>query len=275
MGHFNKLFGPALLLSTLFLYAAVEQKPSKPNPSDIQVVPVNRSPEANDISLRLQYPDNASVENKQPIRVEMRLDWFPLGVDTETRRSREIYSPSEGQSIHVFIDNQPFFEITESLFDALDDHDTFFNQATQFEVPFKLIPGAHIIRAFPCRSYGESLKGPKAYVASVFYVDEKGTPEMDLSEPFLTYNMPQGRYPADDKPILLDFYVNNCHLSKDGYKIRMTVDGAQQRFLYSWSPYYIYGLTSGKHDIMLELLSPQNTPVPGEFNKVERTFFID
>ena len=275
MVNWSRFFGVTLLLSTFVLYAGVGFKESKPNPGDIQVVPVDRSQEANDISLRVQYPKSGSLQTEDPVRVEMRLDWFPLGIDTETRRKNQVYSDGNGQSIHIFIDEQPYFEVTEALFDAVDDHDTFFNQGAEFEIPFPLSPGAHVIRAFPCRSYGESVKGRKASVSSIFYYQNEEKSDVDLSEPYLTYNTPQGRFKNDDRPILLDFYINNCVLSKDGYKIRITINGGVPRFLYTWSPYYIYGLESGKHDIRLELLSPQNTLVPGPFNNVERTFFID
>lgn len=275
MSKWNKLFGGTILLTTLVLYAGVELKEGKPNPNDIQVVPIERAREADDIDLRLQYPGSGDVQTEEPVRVEMRLDWFPLGVDTESKRRNEVYSDGEGQSIHIFIDEEPYFEVSESLTDALDDHDTFFNQSAEFVIPFKLSPGAHVIRAFPCRSYGESIKGSKSSIASIFYFQKKEETNIDLSEPFLTYNTPQGRYKNDDRPILLDFYLNNCVLSKDGYKVRITIDDANQRFLYTWSPYYIYGLKPGKHIIHLELLSPQNTPVPGPFNNVKRTFYID
>ncbi len=275
MTNWNKFFGVALILGTLVLYAGVEFKEGKSNPNDIQVVPVDPSREANDISLRLQYPASDAIETEEPITAQMRLDWFPLGVDSESKRKNQVYSDGEGQSIHVFIDEQPYFEVTEALSDALDDHDTFFNQSAEFEIPFALSPGAHIIRAFPCRSYGESIKGSKSFIASMFYYQKKEESKIDLSEPFLTYNTPQGRYESDDRPILLDFYINNCTLSKDGYKVKITINNANQRFLYSWTPYYIYGLKSGQHTIRLELLSPQNTIVPGVFNAVERTFFID
>lgn len=260
------------------LQAAIELKEGPPNPNDVQVVPVERSPEPGQVSLRVQYPKNGKIEMEQPIEVEMRLDWFPLGVDSgNLPRRHEIANSTEGQTLHVFIDNFNYFCVNEALFDALDDHDEFFDQVAEFDIPYKLSPGMHILRAFPCRSFGESLKeNPKCSVAQVFYFQEKDPQiNVDLSEPYLTYNEPQGTFPNPHKPILLDFYINNCTLSKDGYKVRITIDGANQRFLYDWVPYYIYGLKSGTHKIQLELINPQNEVVPGIFNNVSRTFTIE
>ena len=136
----------------------------------------------------------------------------------------------------------------------------------------------HVIRTFPVRSYNESFKSYGAFAASTFYYQEnKGTSDVDLSKPYLTYNEPQGEYDYDRKniqPILLDFYVTNCELSKDGYKVRLTIDNENQRILTSWQPYYIYGLKKGQHRIRLELIDPQNNYVSGPFNDVTRTIVI-
>ncbi len=269
----------SLFFSTLFfattIQAAVALKEGTPNPNDIQVVSVDPSPAANDIAIRIQYPKNGTIEKKQPVHIEMRVDWFPLGIQTDLPRKNEIYDDDMGQSIHVFIDDHDYFEINEALFDAVDDHDEFFDQTAEMDVPFTLAPGAHIIRAFPCRSFGESLKSANNFISGTFYIQKKGPLAMDLKKPFLTYNEPQGSYKDTSKPILLDFYINNCTLSQDGYKVRVTIDGTNQRILYKWSPYYIYGLPKGTHTIRLELITPQNTVVPGSFNDVQKQFTIE
>lgn len=254
--------------------AGVSFKEETANPTDIQVVPVDPTPSANDISMKLQYPKKGNMEKENPVHVEVRLDWFPLGVVSDLPRKNEIYDDAKGQSVHVFIDDHDYFEITEALSDAVDDHDEYFDQIGELDIPFSLSPGAHIIRAFPCRSFGESIKLPKSFVGSFFYMKNSSSLPADLSKPYLTYNEPQGVYEDATKPILLDFYICNCTLSKDGYKVRLTIDGTNQRFLYDWTPYYIYGLGQGQHTIQLELMSPQNTLVPGLFNNVKKTITI-
>ena len=271
----------ALLLGTLAftfgIEAAVELKEGYANPTDLQVVPQERTPEPEQVELRLQYPNADEVVTEQPVAMELRLDWFPLGYDSgDFPRRKEIADRKTGQSVHIFIDNFPYFPVNEALFDALNDQDEFFDQIVEFEVPFKLSPGMHILRAFPCRSFEESLKCAKCHIAVPFYyLEKKQTLDVDLSKPYLTYNAPQGTFDNTSQPILLDFYVSNCALSKDGYKVRVTIDESNERFLYDWSPYYIYGLKSGTHTIQLELIDPQNEQVPGIFNNVTRTFFIE
>ena len=133
----------------------------------------------------------------------------------------------------------------------------------------------HLLRAFPVRSYNESLKGRNTFLAIPFYVKSKqDNKEIDLSKPYLTYNQPVGKYKAG-RPVLLDFLIKNCQLTKDGYKVRLNIDGVHERLLTDWIPYYIYGLVKGTHKIHLELLSPQNTVVPGVFNNVWQEITIE
>lgn len=98
---------------------------------------------------------------------------------------------------------------------------------------------------------------------------------MDLSAPYLTYNIPVGSYNLEEgDPILLDFYIKNCELSPDGYKVKLSIDGKEIATLTEWRPYYIYGLKKGKHTIGLQLLDRKNNLDQGEFNNVEETIHI-
>lgn len=263
-------------MTSLGLCAQLEDHP--PNSKGLQVVPVQPTPDPDHVSTTIYYPKPNEVKKSSPVKGQIVLEGIALGVDTEQPRKREIWNDSEGQSLHVFIDNQPYFSVNEALIDALDDVQDYFEQTAEFEIPFKLQPGAHVIRTFPVRSYNESIKSDGAFAATVFYFQEaKNNPKIDLSQPYLTYNEPQGEYDYDRKnlqPILLDFYVINCELSKDGYKVRLTIDNDNQRILTSWQPYYIYGLKKGQHKIRLELLDPQNKSVSGPFNDVTRTIVI-
>ncbi len=249
-----------------------------PNPNTIQVVPVDPSPDPDHVETKIIYPKADELKKSTPIKGQIRVEGFSLGTDTEMPRKKEIWNDEEGQSLHIFIDNQPYFSVNEALIDALDDTEDFYDQTAEFEIPFKLQPGMHVIRTFPVRSYNESVKSNSAFAATIFYYqDKKDSPGVDLSQPYLTYNEPQGEYEFDKSkqlPILLDFYITNCELSRDGFKVRLTIDNEPTRTLTSWQPYYIYGLNKGMHRIRLELLNPQNNVVPGLFNDVTRTITI-
>ncbi|HEY2811294.1 MAG TPA: hypothetical protein VGJ00_07910 [Rhabdochlamydiaceae bacterium] len=257
---------------------SAEMKEHAPNPKGIRVVPVDPTPEPNQVKTRIQFPKADELKNNTPIKGQIKLQGFPLGVDSDFPRKKEIFNNPKGQSLHVFIDNQPYFALNEALIDALDDFEDYFDQTVMLQIPFTLQPGMHVMRVFPVRSFNESLKGDNCYDMHVFYYRIiKDNPQMILDGPYLTYNEPQGEFTYDKKgakPILLDFYIHNCELSRDGYKVRLTIDNANQRTLTTWQPYYIYGLKKGVHHIRLELLDAQNKVVPGMFNDIERSIVI-
>lgn len=262
------------IASTCF---AAEMQEHAPNLSNIRVVPMKRSPEGDEVTVTIVFPEDQEIKTEQPITMQMRLEGFPLGVDTDLPRKHEIYNDSEGQSVHIFIDDQPYFVENRAFIDALDDYEEYYEEDLEFKIPFKLAPGRHVIRTILARSFGESLKGDRSFNVRTFYFQSKSpTTNTDLSGPYLTYNEPQGKYRYNPKtPLLLDFYITNCQLSKDGYKVRMTIDGSEKRILSNWVPFYIYDLPKGTHTIRLELLDETNKLVPGSFNNVERTITLE
>lgn len=249
------------------------------NDKEVRVVPVSPSPESNTIVLRLIFPRPYENKRKNPVNVQMRVEGFPLGTMTQNDRADDVFNHPEGQSIHVMIDNQPYLSFHQAVEDSFDENRDFYDKIMSFAIPFNLQPGQHVIRAFPARSYGESLKGEGCFAAEVFYFQDQkksDTLQVNLAKPYLTYNEPQGRYPIHKAdPLLLDFYLTNCELSPDGYKVRLSIDGKVNRILTKWTPYYLYGLQKGTHKIKLELLDRDNRLVPGFFNVTEREIIIE
>lgn len=254
---------------------AAHMKSQEPNLGEIRVFAVDPTPEPDNVSVFLLFPDE-DVRTTTPVNIESRVEGYALGTDSDFPREREIYNDPEGQAVHIFIDNEPYFAINEAFIDSLDAHKLYYSQTMDFNIPFALKPGMHVVRIFPVRSYNESLKGDNCFVARVFYWKvKKEMSGVDLSGPYLTYNEPQGEYDFDTKtPLLLDFYITNCQLSSDGFKVRLSIDGHVERTLTQWVPYYIYGLKKGTHQIRLELLDPENNKVPGIFNDTTRTIRI-
>jgi hypothetical protein len=264
------------MLFSLSCFAAKLQD-QHPNTSEVRVVPMHRTQEPDNVSSVLQFPENGEYMKSQPISIQMRLEGYSLGTNSYFPRESEIWNDPKGQSVHVVIDNHPYFAINEAMVDTLDDFQIDYEQLLEFSIPFNLEPGPHTVRVFPVRSFNESLKGDKAFAADTFYFKTKNkTPQVDLSQPYLTFNEPQGEYDATPvQPILLDFYITNCELSQDGYKVRATVDGKTSRILTQWTPYYLYGLDKGKHTVRLQLLDPENNAVPGAFNDITGSFIIN
>jgi hypothetical protein len=272
----------ALMLTFGLTCHAADLNEQKANPTNIRVISTNPTPEPEHVTIKIIYPRPFEVRGGSNKDVQVRIDGFALGVNSDFPRKREIYNDPDGQSLHFVIDNQPHFSRNIALVSALDDSENYFEQTMEFPIPGDLDPGLHVLRVFPVRSFNESLKGDGCFAARVFYYqsetcnDEFRNQKIDLDAPYITYNEPQGKYKfSSTHPILLDFYVSNTQLSRDGYKVRLSIDGGGKRLLTQWIPYYIYGMKRGTHKIRLQLLDPQNKLVPGPLNDVTRTIMIE
>lgn len=244
----------------------------------VRVLPVTRTPESDSIILTISVPKAGDIVEKDPMWMQFRIEGYALGADSsQFDRASELALTDMGQTVHVIIDDKPYFPINEPAINPFNEEGYYRDTNYRFRIPYSLNDGIHTIRVFPARSFGESLKGSGTFHAIVF---QKGTSSkkfygVDLSTPYLTYNEPSDNLPLQaNLPILLDFLVANCELTSDGYKVRLSVDGNVVRMLNSLQPYYIYGLSKGQHTIRLELLDPQGTRVPGKSNDVQRTISV-
>jgi len=256
---------------------AAELTSKNPNPSEIRIIPVRPTPEPDNVITTITFPKEGQVVYGTPIELQFQLQGFPVGVNSDFDRAKELFNEQEGQSLRVFIDNYPPLDIYNSFTDSLDQNNLFFNFTLNKKIPYRLDRGMHVIRAFPVRSFGESLKRLGNFADRIFYLGaRKNNLKAYLHKPFLTYNEPleSVRYRAN-RPILLDFYLTNIQLSKDGYKVKVEINGDVIRILTMWIPYYIYGLERGKHTIRLQLLDEKNQVEPGIFNSVEKTIIVD
>ena len=270
-----KIIASFLLSFTLATHIQAE-KPKKEPQDYVRLMAVRPTPEAETVSLFIALPHDGDKVRGNPVWIQTRVEGYALGTDSSFDRAYEIANSKMGQTIHVIIDDRPYFAINEPAIDPFREQGNYYIVSYKFEVPFRLDSGLHTIRAFPARSFGEALKGENTYAVSTFYIgDQTDRMKADLSRPYITYNEPSDQMDlVESKPVLLDFYVSNCALSADGYKIRLTIDGSIQRTITVWQPYYIYGLKKGKHTVRLELLNAKNIVVPGPFNDVQRTINI-
>ncbi len=260
----------ALSISTTLFGATVEGNHS----GEIRVVPVRPTPQPDEIEVRFAFPEVGEVKTENPVKTQVRVEAYPLGFNSDFPRAREIRDSDEGQSIHIIVDGKHHFDVNEAIDDIAENEEIDFDQIVEARIPYNLSTGIHVLRAFPVRSYSESLKGSKCFASIYFYFGKgESEPSVDLSKPYLTYNSPEGEYNTD-QPILLDFYLSNTQLSNDGYKVRLTIDGKDKRILTDWTPYYIYGLKKGSHTIKLELLSPQGTVLAPLFNDLQQTIVV-
>ena len=243
----------------------------------IQVVPVAPTPFPEQVETRIVFPRGGEIERRQPISVQIRLDGFALGAASQFPRANVLQNDPKGQALHVVVDDQPYLSYYQASEDSFDEDRSFYDKTISFKLPQNLKAGEHVLRVFPVRSFGESIKAKKALATRVFYTGAK-TPTLDFdpTKPFLTYNAPQGSFlAAKSDPILLDFEVTNVRLSQDGFKIRLSIDDKEIETLTMWVPYYLYNIPKGTHKVRLELLDSNNQKVPGLFNDTTRQITVN
>lgn len=258
-----------MLLGAMLLYSGCAKKADQtpaadstatPAPVAVKIIPADPSPAFPDAKLVIVSPREGEVLKKasDSVKVVMKVTGMELAKPTMGDTTRGIAYSKDGQHVHVFIDGKPYMAD--------------YKNGQPFNVGV-LSAGEHTIRAFPSRSWHESVKEPAAFATRTFYVGEgpaKGAKD-SLSEmmkgPMLTYSRPKGNYSVDEgKKLLLDFFVSNAKLGPNDYKVAVAVDAQGIDTLSDWKAYYITGLTAGKHSVSLRLLDAKGNPVPGAYN---------
>lgn len=184
---------------------------------------------------------------------------YQLGIPTVEENDKGCAYSEKGQHIHFILNNQPYQAKYEN----------------NFSVDMK--EGKYTLLAFLSRSYHMSIKNPKAFVAYDLELKEDTSIMKPLEGEHLFYSRPKGEYTGSfvDK-ILLDFFLVNTTLSPAGNKVKVIIDKKTEFILDKWVPYYIEGLSDGKHSIRIQLIDAEGNLIPGPFNDSgERTFKIE
>jgi hypothetical protein len=125
------------------------------------------------------------------------------------------------------------------------------------------------------------VKSKGAAIIYHFKIDEKGNIKKldDPKTPMLVYSRPKGDYVGKDTAnILLDFYVWNCSLAADGYKVKADIsneDRTSQQLMVTfdkWEPHFIQNLSTGKCKVVLTLLDKDAKQVDGPQTTATREF---
>ncbi|MEI6311116.1 MAG: phosphopeptide-binding protein [Bacteroidota bacterium] len=205
-------------------------------------------------TLQLTSPTAGLSLNKGERTFQFKVQNYELKIKTPDADLKLCANSKDGQHIHFIWNNQPYTAL----------YDTFIKK--------NVTDDNNVLLAFLSRSYHLSLKNKSAYVIKAFSSStSKNT--FDVKAPHMFYSRPKGDYigPKNIQKILLDFYLVNCTLSANGYKVRATIDGLEF-MLTTWQAYTIEGLKEGKHEIKLELLNKKNELVKSPYNPVIRSF---
>lgn len=221
--------------------------------NNIKVYPLQDSPLFNDAILTLNTPAEKEILSTDKVHFAYDIKNYPLAKPTtEGSCAIECANSSQGQHIHLILNNQPYLAKYTPEFDET------------------LSPGHYVALSFLSRSYHESIKHYEAFDLRQFTIGEVKGEEVDLTQPMLFYSRPKGEYKGrETKKILLDFYVVNAILGVNDYSVRVTIDG-NVFLLKSWKGYLIEGLSMGEHTVTIELLDKTGNLVKGPYSQTKR-----
>lgn len=271
----RRLSALALVLAGLLVFAGCGgDAPESDDTDDTDTVtlePGDRSPAIEGATARFEAPESEEVLEPGEVEVEVAVENFIPGSQTDIPRLDEIANSENGQHTHIILNNDPYFA----------------NYNTDAE-PFslgELEPGAYSAFVFPSRSFHESVKSDNAADFVNFYVGEEAEGDdfpLNEDDPSIIYSRPKGTYSgADAERIMLDFYLHNVQLSEDGYRAHYTIEeeGADEPVaeltMDEWTPAFVEGLDSGTYTFTLELLDENDERVPGDFNYTEREVEVE
>ena len=254
-----------ILLS--FLLITISQIIAQNNPLEkngIKLTVVTDSPLFPSATIKLVKPfegDNQLLKtDSAAVNFNYEIKNFKLTDQTTDAKDKHCSNSAKGQHIHLILNNEPY----------LAKYDTDFI--------LTLKEGNYVALSFLSRSYHESLKHKKAFDLRQFYIGtsevKKKSAKVDLTKPLLFYSRPKGEYIGEDaKKILLDFYIVNCKLSANGYKVKATINGTEFMII-DWQAYAMEGLPVGETTITLELIDKNNKLVQSAFNSTTRKIIL-
>lgn len=223
-----------------------------PTPAEIRLTDFSNSPDYPDATIAMDYKNGK-------FSYKIGGSTYKLGEQTPDAPQKMCANSAEGQHIHLIIDNEPYIAKYTPEFEQ-DVND-----------------GEHHILSFLSRSYHESIKTDKAHTAVKAEVKNKSfVKTTPITDPMLFYSRPKGKYTgkSETDKVMLDFYLVNCDLSGDGYKVKVDVNNEKQFIINRWQPHYLEGLPMGDNKIKLTLIDKDGNPVNTPLNPVERVFTL-
>ena len=214
---------------------------------NLRVYPANIAKSFPNAKLLVNAPEMDELKEAGEYEFKFSVEDYELAKQTEMAEMRHCANSKKGQHIHYILNNAPY--------------------EAHYEPNFKgeLMDGNNVVLAFLSRSYHESIKNGTAYVLKNFKIGEAAS-DFDLSAEHLFYSRPKGTYEGEDtKKILLDFYLVNSALSSDGNRVKVNIDD-NEFMLDNWAPYFVEGLSKGKHNFRIRLVDSEGNLVSGPFN---------
>ncbi len=228
--------------------------------SQVKFYELEGSPDFPDAKLTMLAPTSPMVEEGE-VEFAFQVENYNLKDQTSNAGENGLANSGKGQHVHFILNNGPY--------------SAHYDEAFMKDLP----QGEHLVLAFLSRSYHESVKNENSYTLAKLSVGEPTEDQkldVDFEAPHLFYSRPKGTYKGKEQTdkVMLDFFLLNAELAKDGHKVKVTINGNDEFMVDKWAPYVMEGLPMGENTIALELVDAEGNYVEGPFNKVERTFTL-
>ena len=126
-----------------------------------------------------------------------------------------------------------------------------FNSPDKIHLPM----GTFLCAAYLCDENGICIKNKTSGKLSLLNVGIKAKKGIDLKQEMLFLNLPSTNNGAC---VLVDFMLFNNQLGANGNKVQLTIDQKTKITLDQWRPVKIEGLSRGRHEIRIDLLTSNN-----------------
>lgn len=258
---------PLFILAFCFILGACTEPQVKDSSSDTDdkegtETSIQAEYKISPFSESFAYPDAVMMsytytDNKFAYKVAGKQ--YELGNQTPDAAQKLCANSAKGQHIHLIVDDKPY--------------------AAKYTADFEheVADGEHYILSFLSRSYHESIKTDAAHKADkVTVANGSITSTEKIGEPMLFYSRPKGSYigKANTEKVMLDFFVVNTELAKDGNKVKVEINNKETYTIDVWQPYYLEGLPMGENTVKLTLVDHKGNAVDAPLNPVSRTFTL-
>jgi len=244
--------------------ATTDTVKSVPLPA-VSLAMVSASPDYKDASISVSAKGEKNGKDSTKVTFTFEVKNYELKMQTTDNGNKMCNNSAQGQHIHFILDNSPYKALYEPKNEVVLANDG----------------KEHFLMAFLSRSYHESIKSKGAALVYHFKIDDKGNLKKleDPKTPMVFYSRPKGDYVGKDTTnVLLDYYVWNCTLATDGYKVKAEIaneNRESQKYtttLDKWEPNFIQNLGTGKGKVILTLLDKDGKPADGPMTTITREF---
>ena len=182
-------------------------------------------------------------------KIEFKSKNFNLGQRTIDQDIHKVRNEKRGQYLSVVRNNGPAVK----------------QFGSNIEASLKI--GENYFLCFLNRSYDISLKAPKASFLFKINANSSGCSFNTNVTDSIAYviNQPSGIYAGlEMNKILFDFYLKNVSIGKNGNYAVLSINKIKFK-LNKWTPFWVTGLTKGKHTFSVEIFNKDGKKINSVF----------